>query len=88
MKNETRSAQLRIVLPLALLAIMGLVSQLVATPYATCLTNTGSSIIFRLNEAADNVKIVYNGDTVTNDLGAVAAGLTNVPLAITGPYKI
>jgi hypothetical protein len=59
-----------------------------ATPYATCLTNNGSSITFRLNEAADNVKIVYNGDTVTNDLGAVGAGLTNVPLSIVGNYKI
>lgn len=60
----------------------------VATPYATCLTNTGSAIWFRLNEAAGNVKIISAGDTVTNDLGAVAAGLTNVPLSISGTYRI
>lgn len=88
MKSKTRLAQFRIALPLTLLGVLGIVFQSNATPYATCLTNTGSSIIFRLNEAADNVKIVSNGDTVTNDLGPVAAGLTNVPLSITGTYKI
>jgi len=88
MKSQIRLLQSRIALPFALLGVLGVVAQVKATPYATCLTNTGSSIIFRLNEAADNVKIVYNGDTVTNDLGPVAAGLTNVPLAITGTYKI
>lgn len=88
MKNRIRIAQFPLALTLAFVALPGMVSQLKATPYATCLTNTGSSIIFRLNEAADNVKIVYNGDTTTNDLGPVAAGLTNVPLSITGTYKI
>ena len=46
-----------------------------ATPYASCLTNTGTSIVFRLNEAADNVKLVYNSDTVTNDLGGASEAL-------------
>ncbi|MDW8310419.1 MAG: Calx-beta domain-containing protein, partial [Verrucomicrobiales bacterium] len=75
MKNETRSAQLRIVLPLALLAIMGLVSQLVATPYATDLTNNAGIVSFRLNEPADNVKVIGNGNTLTNDLGPLGRGL-------------
>jgi hypothetical protein len=59
-----------------------------ATPFASCLTNTGASITFRLNESADSVKIIHSGDTVTNDLGALPAGLTAVPLAVTGPYKV
>lgn len=59
-----------------------------ATPYASGLTNSGTSIGFRLNEAADNVKIVYLLDTVTNDLGVVSAGFTNVPLVIAGSYKV
>lgn len=59
-----------------------------ATPYATCLTNSGSSISFRLNEAADNVKIISSAGAVTNELGPVAKGLTVTNLTITGVYKI
>lgn len=47
-----------------------------AHPYATALTNNAGTISFRLNEAADNVKVVGNGNTLTNDLGPVARGLT------------
>ncbi len=59
-----------------------------ATPYASCLTNTGTSIVFRLNEKADNVKLVYSGDTITNDLGALPAGLTTANVTLSGTYKI
>lgn len=73
-------------------ALAGLLALLVpeafATPYATAITNTGSTISFRLNEAADSVKIIYNGGTSTNDLGSRAAGLQSVNLAVTGTFKI
>ncbi|MBI5383220.1 MAG: hypothetical protein HZA90_00890 [Verrucomicrobia bacterium] len=59
-----------------------------ATPYATAVTNTGSSVSFRLNEAADSVKIISAGGAVTNDLGALPAGLNTVSLAVTGPFQI
>ncbi len=59
-----------------------------ATPYATCLTNSGTSISFRLNESADNVKIISSSGAVTNELGPVAKGLTITNLAIVGIYKI
>jgi len=59
-----------------------------ATPYATCLTNSGGIISFRLNEDADNVKIIYDGGATTNDLGALSKGLQTVPLSITGTFRI
>jgi len=59
-----------------------------ATPYATAVTNTGTSISFRLNEAADSVRIISVAGTVTNDLGARPAGLTTTNLVIVGPFQI
>lgn len=53
-----------------------LVGNVGATPYATDLTNNAGVVSFRLNEAADNVKVIGNGGTLTNDLGAVGRGLT------------
>jgi hypothetical protein len=52
-----------------------MVSQLNATPYATDLTNAAGVVSFRLNEPADNVKVIGNGGTLTNDLGALGRGL-------------
>lgn len=59
-----------------------------ATPYASGLTNDAGNISFRLNESADNVKVVSAGGTVTNDLGALAAGLHTFPLGISGVYQV
>lgn len=59
-----------------------------AVPYATSLTNDGSAISFRLNESADNVKILYNGGVDSLDLGARAAGLHVVPLVVSGTFEI
>ena len=59
-----------------------------ATPYASGLTNTGSQIIFRLNEVADSVKVVSNGGATTNDLGARAAGLVTNNAVIVGAYSV
>ncbi|PYI99851.1 MAG: hypothetical protein DME25_22015 [Verrucomicrobia bacterium] len=59
-----------------------------ANPYATDLSNTGSSITFRLNEAADDVKIIYNSGATTNDLGPVPSGLFTAFVSISGPYQI
>ena len=59
-----------------------------ATPYASGLTNTGAQIIFRLNEAADSVKVISNGGATTNDLGAKSAGLVTNAAVIVGPYSV
>ncbi len=57
-------------------------------PYATGLANTGSTITFRLNEAADNVKIISSSGAVTNDLGVRPKGLNTANLPISGVYKV
>jgi len=59
-----------------------------STPYATSLTNDAGTISFRLNESADNIKVISNGGAVTNDLGALAAGLHTFPLGVSTPYQI
>src|SRR5688572_2854705 len=62
--------------------------QIQARPYATSLTNESGSISFRLNESADSVLVVSAGGTVTNDLGALDAGLHTLPLTVTGPFEV
>jgi hypothetical protein len=78
---------LKIIPLLAALIVMGW-SRAYATPYASSITNTGSTISFRLNESADSVKIISNGGATTNDLGARPFGLTVTNLTITGTFYI
>lgn len=68
----------------ALLAVAATATVAVAHPYATALTNDAGTVSFRLNEAADNVKVIGNAGTLTNDLGAVARGLTVTNLTTSG----
>ncbi len=53
-----------------------------AAPYACDVTNDAGTVSFRLNENADNVKIISGGGAVTNDLGPGIKGLTVTNLAI------
>lgn len=76
------------IVPLLAALIVTCWSRAYATPYASSITNTGSSISFRLNESADSVKIISNGGATTNDLGARPFGLTVTNLAITGTFYI
>ena len=57
-----------------------------AAPYACDLTNNSGVISFRLNENADNVKVIVGG--VTNDLGAGVKGVTTTNLGIPGIFKV
>src|SRR5262245_23810095 len=60
-----------------------------ATPYATDVTNSSGVVSFRLNENADNVRIISNSGTVTNNLGPGIKGLTITNLAIAaGAIKV
>lgn len=78
-----------VIKPLVIALALGVgASVALARPYATSLTNSGGVISFRLNADADNVKIIYNGGAVTNDLGALPRGLNTVNLSITGDYQI
>lgn len=74
---------------LGALLLGGVVSQTHAVPYATCITNAAGTVSFRLNEAADNVKVISGNGTVTNDLGAGVKGLTVLNLGVApGHIKI
>jgi len=71
------------------LGLLALATTAHARPYATSLTNNAGVISFRLNESADSVKVIWNGGTTTNDLGALPKGLTvTANLGVTGAYKI
>ncbi|MCX6885618.1 MAG: hypothetical protein NTX27_11300 [Verrucomicrobia bacterium] len=60
-----------------------------ATPYASSLTNNGGTVSFRLNEAADNVRIIWNGGANTNTLGPRSRGLTVTNIAgLTGVFFV
>lgn len=59
-----------------------------AIPYATDLTNNAGTVSFRLNEAANQVKVIGNGGAVTNDLGPMPAGLTITNLSATIPAGV
>ncbi len=59
-----------------------------AVPYASSLTNLNGLLSFRLNEAAENVKIISSDGATTNDLGTVPAGLNHFALSITGKFQV
>ena len=83
--RETRKGALRLAAAICFVALLASVLSTRATPYATCLTNSGGTVSFRLNEAADDVKVIGNAGTLTNDLGAISAvGLTVTNLTGTG----
>src|SRR3954467_342786 len=64
---------------------------LLATPYASSLTNVAGTISFRLNESATSVAVVYTnliGDTITTNLGAKTAGLIITNLSIPANFTV
>ena len=74
---------------LSLLAAAGLLAPPAqAVPYASNLTNDAGTVSFRLNESADNVKVISGGGATTNNLGALAGGLHTFPLGITGTFQV
>lgn len=73
--NSTRTLVLKSGLALVL-GMVGGASTALAHPYATCLTNSAGTVSFRLNEAADTVKITWNGGANSFTIGALAQGLT------------
>lgn len=69
---------------IATIALLTLANSASATPYACDVTNAAGIVSFRLNENADNVKIISGGGAVTNDLGPGVKGLTVTNLGIAG----
>lgn len=87
-KSLNMSSRRLAMLALGAAVVTSLSPQANARPYATSLTNSGTSISFRLNESADNVKIISGGGAVTNDLGPLPKGLTVTNLTIAGTFKV
>jgi photosystem II stability/assembly factor-like uncharacterized protein len=65
---------------LLLLVIIFAAASSHAHPYASGLTNTGSTIRFILNEPATGVHVIYGNNGATNDLGPLNAGLNSFSL--------
>ena len=74
------------ILALALTPLAGHIAR--AVPYASCITNTAGTVSYILNEDADNVKVLFDGLTVTNNLGGQAKGLHSFSLGAHADYAI
>lgn len=59
-----------------------------AVPYASSVSESAGTVTFYLNEAADNVKVVFSGPGSTLDLGALARGSYNLPRGTAASYQI
>ena len=69
----------------AVLAVAASATVAVAHPYATALTNNAGTVSFRLNEAADNVKVIGNGGRSPMTWArSLAKGLTVTNLTASG----
>jgi hypothetical protein len=87
MKSNKRKST--IVAALIASSLLALASSTQATPYASDITNSAGIVSFRLNDAADNVKVISSGGAVTNDLGARVKGLTVTNLGVaSGNIKV
>ena len=70
------------------LTALGIPSVSHAVPYASQISESGGIVTFRLNEAADNVKVVFTGPNSTLDMGAVPRGVTNFNRGGAASYEI
>src|ERR1035441_1094447 len=60
-----------------------------ATPYAAGLPNNAGTFSFRRKEAADTVKVFWNGGAAVTNLGARPKGLTVTNLlVVTSPFQV
>src|SRR5947209_5134938 len=59
-----------------------------AVPYASGATNTGGTVSFILNEAADSVTVLLNGGATTLNLGALGKGRQSFSLGGAASFQI
>src|SRR5215831_20409126 len=87
MKSNT--TQRNIVCLSTAIGFVGLAISTQAVPYACDITNSAGVVSFRLNEPADNVKVISSGGAVTNDIGPGVKGVTVTNLGVAaGVVKI
>jgi hypothetical protein len=84
----TRPTLRGLVLALAVTALSSVVAR--AVPYASCITNNGTTVSYYLNEPATDVTVIYDGGGVgkTNDLGALTKGPHTFSMTGHTSYKI
>ena len=70
------------------LALFAVASPALAHPYASGVTNKSGTINYILNENADNVFVLFDNSTVSNNLGALTKGLQTFALAGHTNYSI
>jgi hypothetical protein len=70
------------------LAVLSCVSIARAHPYASGVTVSGGNVSFVLNESATDIKVLFDNNTVTNDLGAMDAGLKSFALGAHTNFSI
>jgi len=71
---NSNTSQKIILSTVAAISLLVSASSAIATPYACDITNSAGTVSFRLNENADNVKIISSGGAITNDLGLGVKG--------------
>src|SRR6185369_2305181 len=59
-----------------------------ANPYASSVRNASGNVSFTLNEAADNVTVVFDGGASTQDLGARDKGTHSFNLGAATSFEI
>ena len=77
--NKPRKSTVSLMTTIGLFALAGATY---ATPYATDVTNSAGIVSFRLNENADNVKIISSSGAITNDIGPGFKGVTVTNLGV------
>src|ERR1051325_4934687 len=86
---NSNNVQRSLVSSIAAVILLATANSTLATPYACDITNTAGVVSFRLNENADNVKVISSGGAVTNNLGPGVKGLTVTNLGIgSGVIKV
>src|SRR4051794_24182568 len=88
MSLSRSSQRSRVSLAAACLLLLSLLSTVQAHPYASGITNSAGTIRFILNENAGNVKILFNNQTVTSDLGTLSKGVNSFTLSPYTNYSI
>lgn len=87
--RNSRFNQGRCALALAVAtAAMSFTAAAMAAPYASSVSQSGGSVNFTLNEAADDVTVVFDGGARTESLGMLTRGTHTVSLGGNSSYEI
>lgn len=86
--KSRKSMVSRRILLLCAAALLSLNLAVKATPYASAVTVNAGTVSFILNEAADNVTVVFDGGASTLNMGALPAGTHTFNLGTATSFEI